>query len=346
MLAALSRRIQQGWYDGHFLLWLLLPVSLLFQGLVSIRRQAYLNGRKTVVASPCPVIVVGNINVGGSGKSPLVIWLAEKLKSEGYRPGIVSRGYGGKAPFYPFLVDARSEPAQVGDEPWMIQRRTGLPCVVDPDRPRGIRYLYESQACDVVISDDGLQHYAMARDIEIVVLDGQRKLGNGLCLPAGPLREPASRLDSVDFVVVNGGEKTDKHHTMQLEASGLFALKDFVCVNKQGERLRGNEDVHAVAGIGNPQRFFDTLTALGYRVDPHPFPDHYPFSSRDLDFGDGNKIILTEKDAVKCLGFHNKNIYYLRVDARLDVLFWPALQGKLKGQRKSTHKLGAIHDRQ
>jgi len=346
MLAALSRKIQQGWYEGHFLLYLLLPASLLFQKLVSLRRQAYLDGKKTVIASPCPVIVVGNINVGGSGKSPLVIWLAEKLKSEGYRPGIVSRGYGGKAPSYPFLVDEKSGPAQVGDEPWMIQRRTGLPCVVDPNRPRGIRHLYETQDCDIVISDDGLQHYAMARDVEIAVLDGQRRLGNGFCLPAGPLREPASRLDSVDFVVVNGGEAVDKHYAMGLEASGLFALKDFDQTNRLIKQQEANKEVHAVAGIGNPQRFFDTLTALGYRVDPHPFPDHYPFSSKDLVFDDENPVILTEKDAVKCLSFYNKNTYYLRVDAKLEAHFWPALQGKLKGLFKPAYNQGTVHDRQ
>ncbi|MBL4608082.1 MAG: tetraacyldisaccharide 4'-kinase [Pseudomonadales bacterium] len=298
MLAFLSRKIQQAWYDGHFLLWLLLPLSLLFLGVVRFRRQAYIDGKKTVVPSPCPVIVVGNINVGGSGKSPLVIWLAEKLKSEGYRPGIISRGYGGKAPSYPFLVDEDSSPSLVGDEPWMIQHRTGLPCVVDPDRPRGIRYLYETQSCDIIISDDGLQHYAMERDVEIVVLDGQRKLGNGFCLPAGPLREPASRLDSVDFVVVNGGPTSEQQYAMDLKANGFYALNGFSKGDSQKVSFEGSEEVHAVAGIGNPQRFFDTLTALGYRVDPHPFPDHYYFKAKDLDFDDENKIILTEKDAV------------------------------------------------
>lgn len=346
MLATLSRKIQQGWYEGHFLLYLLLPASLLFQKLVTLRRQAYLDGKKTVITSPCPVIVVGNINVGGSGKSPLVIWLAEKLKSEGYHPGIVSRGYGGKAPFYPFVVDERSEPAQVGDEPWMIQRRTGLPCVVDPNRPRGIRYLYENQACDIVISDDGLQHYAMTRDIEIIVLDGQRRVGNGLCLPAGPLREPVSRLDSVDFVVVNGGEAADKRYAMDLEASGLFALEDLDQPTGLTKQQQEHKEVHGVAGIGNPQRFFDTLTDLGYHVDPHPFPDHYPFSRKDLDFDDEKPVILTEKDAVKCLGFRRENTYYLRVDAKLDASFWPALQSKLKALFKPVYNQGTVHDRQ
>ena len=345
MLAALSRRIQQGWYEGHVLLWLLLPLSFLFRSLVSFRRQAYINGKKTVTPSPCPVIVVGNINVGGSGKSPLVIWLAEQLKAAGYHPGIVSRGYGGKAPVYPFAVDAQSEPAQVGDEPWMIQRRTGLPCVVDPDRPRAVQHLYDTYACDVIISDDGLQHYAMARDIEIVVLDGQRGLGNGFCLPAGPLREPASRLDSVDFVVVNGGSAGLNQYLMSLEVEGLYPLQDFNQPKEKAQQLERNEEVHGLAGIGNPQRFFDTLAALGCHVDARPFPDHYQFNSEDLDFDDENKIILTEKDAVKCLGFKKENTYYLKVDARLTASFWPALLEKLESLQPSIHNQGTIHDR-
>ena len=330
MLAGISRKIQHAWYEKHFLLWLLLPVSLVFRGLAGLRRLAYLSGYKTIVPSPCPVIVVGNINVGGSGKSPLVICLAEHLKMLGYRPGIVSRGYGGAAPTYPCAVDEQSSPAQVGDEPWMIQRRTGLPCVVDPERPRGVQYLYEHFGCNIIISDDGLQHYAMARDIEIVVLDGQRLLGNGFCLPAGPLREPANRLDSVDFVVVNGGNATFSQYAMSLNVEGLYPLTEFNEPTGEPVPFNDNEKVHAVAGIGNPQRFFDTLTTLGCDVDERPYPDHHQFSGEELEFSDNYKIALTEKDAVKCLSYGNDNAYYLKVSAKLENSFWSALQEKLK----------------
>lgn len=340
MLTSLSRMIQQAWYSEKLLLWPLIPVAYLFELFVHFRRQAYLEGRKTIVASPCPVIVVGNINVGGSGKSPLVIWLAERLQAEGYSPGIISRGYGGKASSYPCLVDINNPVEQVGDEPWMIKQRTGLPCVVDPIRPRGVQYLYDNFRCDVIISDDGLQHYAMGRDIEIVVLDGERGLGNGYCLPVGPLREPRGRLESVDFVVVNGGQPAYGQFSMELQEAGVYAVADFQNKDKQRVNIPDGEQVHAVAGIGNPQRFFDTLARMGCCVESHPFPDHHRFQQMDLDFQDNRKILLTEKDAVKCLNMQNTNFYYLKVEAQLDEHFWRGLVSKLESKISSPSKLG------
>lgn len=329
MRAIISKVIQDAWYRGHPLLYLLLPFSWLFSLLSDYRRRLYVSGKEPVLNLPGPVIVVGNITVGGTGKSPLVIWLVEKLKLAGYHPGVVSRGYGGHAPYYPFLVDHQSTAVETGDEPWMIQRRTGVPCMVDPDRARAAEELFRSHACDVIVSDDGLQHYRLPRAIEIVVIDGQRGLGNGLCLPAGPLREPAKRLQSVDYVVVNGGVPHEGAYSMQLQSSALYRLGDLTHSEKQTEPIVSGESVHAVAGLGNPQRFFDTLRALGYQVMSHPFADHHAFSASDLCFNDNKKIIMTEKDAVKCFMSDQVNAYYLEVEAHVEEALWLAIEQQL-----------------
>ncbi|MBV1874484.1 MAG: tetraacyldisaccharide 4'-kinase [Gammaproteobacteria bacterium] len=331
MFGKLSEKLQKAWYSGHRFLWVLLPLSWLFEVLAVYRRDAYLEGKKEIVTPPCPVIIVGNINVGGSGKSPLVIWLVNKLKNAGYSPGVISRGYGGKAPHYPYSVDVTSHPKHVGDEPWMIWHRTGVPCVVDPVRPRGVEYLVEIEGCNVVVSDDGLQHYALGRDIEIAVVDGARGLGNERCLPYGPLREPVSRLQSVDFVVINGrATNTDiSGYSMLLEPSEFYKVSDVALPVKAVMKLSVEERVHAIAGIGHPQRFFDTLSGLGYVFEPHAFPDHYPFTQGDLCFEDEQKILMTEKDAVKCFPFADENTYYLTVDAVVDDTLWLAVQEKL-----------------
>ncbi len=329
MRAKLSKAIQDAWYQGHPLLWFLLPLSFLFAFLSDYRRRLYVSGKKVVLDLPGPVIVVGNITVGGTGKSPLVIWLVEKLKMAGYHPGVVSRGYGGRAPCYPFFVDHQSTALESGDEPWMIQRRTGVPCMVDPDRARAAEALFRYHGCDVIVSDDGLQHYRLPRAIEIVVIDGQRGLGNGFCLPAGPLREPAKRLHSVDYVVVNGGATQEGAYSMQLQSRALYRLDDLNNTEKQAEPMVHGESVHAVAGIGNPQRFFDTLRALGYQIQPHPFADHHAFSATDLCFNDEKKIIMTEKDAVKCFTLNKTKAYYLSVEAQVDEALWLGIEHQL-----------------
>ena len=334
MLAKLSEKLQKAWYEGHSLLWLLLPLSRLFEALAVYRRSLYLEGKKEVYTAPCPVIIVGNINVGGSGKSPMVIWLVNKLKNAGYSPGVISRGYGGKAPHYPCSVDANSPPQQVGDEPWMIWHRTGVPCVVDPVRPRGVEYLVKNEGCNVIVSDDGLQHYALGRDIEIAVVDGSRGLGNARCLPYGPLREPVSRLQSVDFVVLNGRAKhvDVSGYSMSLESSEFYKVNEIALPVKTAMNPSVTEKVHAVAGIGHPQRFFDTLSGLGYSFESHAFPDHYPFSQKDLCFKDKQNILMTEKDAVKCFSFADENAYYLTVDAVVEDTLWSAIQKKLTAE--------------
>lgn len=334
MLERFNRRLQQAWYEGERWLLLLWPLSRLFAFVGSCRRGYYRGGKVSQLGLSAPVIVVGNITVGGTGKSPLTIWLVERLQQAGYKPGVVSRGYGGRAPYYPYLVDQHSTTLEAGDEPWMIQRRTGVPCMVDPNRKRAAEQLLKQQGCDVIVSDDGLQHYRLPRLLEIAVIDGRRKLGNGLCLPAGPLREPAQRLASVDFVVINdGSDQTcfdQSVHHMMLKAVAIYPVADVLRKEKQAVPMVTGESVHAVAGIGNPERFFATLRGLSYQVQAHPFADHHRFTASDLNFDDDKPIIMTEKDAVKCCGLTNVKAYYLHVAAELDEALWPAIQQQLQ----------------
>lgn len=274
------------------------------------RRYAYRNRRRCL---PTPVIVVGNISVGGNGKTPLVIYLVERLRANGRAPGIVSRGYGGRANT-PQAVSPDSDPRQVGDEAVLLAGRCRCPVVVGKDRVAAAQALLLDYACDVVVADDGLQHYALARDIEIAVIDGQRRFGNGFCLPAGPLREPPRRLREVDWVVGNGSAKAGEI-LMTLHAEHAHRLSEA----KESRALRGfRVPVHAIAGIGNPQRFFTTLREHGLTLYEHPFPDHHRFSAGDLDFGDDLPILMTEKDAVKCRPWASERCWYVPVCARLD----------------------------
>ncbi len=285
-------------------------------------------------------MVVGNITVGGTGKTPFVAELTQLLKEEGLKPGIISRGYGSRSGDYPRLVSVGDDVAECGDEPLMLVQMTEVPVVVDPDRPRGLAWLLEKQYCDVVISDDGLQHYPLHRDLEIVVLDGERRLGNGYCLPAGPLRESASRLKHVDWCVMNGD--TSGWHgvpvqPMQLEPGDLVSLapsgRKLPTKVLQQQCAQKGKTVHAVAGIGNPGRFFSTLEEMGWKVIRHPFPDHHDYTAADLAFGDNLPVIMTQKDAVKCQRFMSSEgqnqFWYLPVEARLDKAFTAALTDQI-----------------
>lgn len=322
--------LERAWYGTTRPLAPLGLVEWLFMRIARQRRAGYACGDKPVYRAPVPVIVVGNITVGGTGKTPFTLWLLAQLRSQGYKPGVISRGYGAKAAQYPCEVGPSSAAAQVGDEPLMLVQRSGCPLVIDPLRARAAAYLLKHHDCDIIISDDGLQHYALARDLEIAIIDAQRGLGNRRCLPVGPLREPPSRLAEVDYVVVNGDALsggTDDFgvgagHRMLLQPGGLRYL-DGAAADLLPQR------VHAVAGIGNPQRFFATLTQLGYEVVPHPFPDHRAFRSQDLEFGDSLPLLMTEKDAVKCRAFASHNRYYLPVDARLPQAFTDDLLGRI-----------------
>jgi tetraacyldisaccharide 4'-kinase len=311
----------------------LLPLSVLFGLVAALRRGLYRAGLLRAIRLPVPVIVVGNISVGGTGKTPLALWLADFLRQQGYHPGIISRGYGGGTQDA-VAVDVRSDPALVGDEPLLLARKSGCPVWVGRDRVAAGKALLRAHAeCDVLLSDDGLQHYRLDRDMEIVVVDGERKFGNGLLLPAGPLREGVSRLMSVDAVVVNGGSlKADmrlrNEFEMSLEGEVFYPL----CEPELRARAAdfGGKKLHAVAGIGNPQRFFAHLSRLGLVFEEHAFPDHWVFRPQDLDYGDADALLMTEKDAVKCAGFADERYWALAVEAILPPAFGQIVLQKLR----------------
>ncbi len=284
--------------------------------LAAIRRTLYRTGILTSVKLPVPTIVVGNITVGGSGKTPLTLWLAQQLIDSGWHPGIISRGYGGTATS-PLAVHASSSPDEAGDEAVLMAQRKLCPVWIGRDRVNVARALLQAHPeCDIVLSDDGLQHYRLQRDFEIAVVDGVRRFGNGFLLPAGPLREPISRLTQVDAVVIHGGMATQNQHSMQLFGESFYNLLNpntsAHAVDFYGQRL------HSIAGIGHPQRFFSHLNRLGLKVQTHPFPDHHRFMPADLVYTDADAILMTEKDAVKCTTFANEKCWVLRVDAQLD----------------------------
>ena len=320
------KRLVQHWYSPRAPLWLL-PFSWLFLLLVTLRRLAYRIGLLKSEKLPVPVVVVGNISVGGTGKTPLAAWLIKMLQQRGYRPGIITRGYGGQAQQWPQWVTAESDPVLVGDEPVLLAQRCGCPVVAAPDRILAARMLLGQGNCNILISDDGLQHYRLQRDVEIVVIDGVRRFGNGHCLPAGPLREPVSRLKRVDYRVVNG-RAGDGEIEMTLLPERLVSLFDGNSETALAD-LHGQQ-VHAVAGIGNPARFFELLRQNGLTVIEHAYPDHYPFKADDINFADELPILMTEKDAVKCRHFATARIWYLPVQAQLDGSFADRLMQQIK----------------
>lgn len=311
-MSGLEQGISAAWYRSAPWLWLLRPLECLFRTVAASRRLLYRAGVLRSYRAPVPVVVVGNITVGGTGKTPIVIALVEALQHKGLRVGVVSRGYGASATDFPHRVGPASTAQQCGDEPLLIFHRTGAPCVVAPDRAAAVRELLAAEQVDVVISDDGLQHYALARDLEIAVVDATRGIGNGFCLPAGPLREPPSRLQSVDFLLQRGGEGEDG---VRYRAEALVNLH----TAQQLPVLAGDQlsEVHAVAGIGQPQQFFATLEEAGFQLESHAFPDHHQFSAADFQSLAGRPIIMTEKDAVKCRDIAGEQAWYLRISAVL-----------------------------
>lgn len=312
---AFSERLLQAWYQGHPALGLLRPLEALYRRIALRKRADYLEGRRQAYRAPVPVIVVGNVTVGGTGKTPMILWLIDHCRARGLKVGVVSRGYGAKPPSLPWRVRAEQNAAQAGDEPLMIVLRSGVPLVIDPDRPAAVRALLAEEPVDLILCDDGLQHYRLARDLELVLIDAARGLGNRRCLPAGPLREPAERLESVDAVLYNGASS---------DPAGAFSfvLRPSALVNlRSGERgdlthFPPGQQVHALAGIGNPRRFFATLEALHWRPVPHAFPDHAAYSAEQLQFSPPLPLLMTEKDAVKCRAFAAADWWYLAVDAQ------------------------------
>ena len=321
-----SSFVVDSWYNKSIWLYLLYPFSLLFSYLTSRRRRKFLKDKNKSYKSEIPIIVVGNLTIGGTGKTPLVKYIATELINRGYKPGIVSRGYGGK--FKETLkVDENTSVKETGDEA-QILAKLNIPFYIDKNRVRAVDKINKNHDCDVIISDDGLQHYKMKRNIEIAVIDGKRRFGNKLTFPAGPLRESIKRLDSVDFIVNNTGPTEEKEFLMNISPSEFVHLKS-------GKSYKIDEwpmhnQVHAVAGLGNPGRFFDLLGKLGFDIIRHPFPDHHNFLSSDIFYLDHLPIVMTEKDASKCKDFDNNKIWYLKIDADVNNKFIDQLQNKLE----------------
>jgi tetraacyldisaccharide 4'-kinase len=324
------------WYSRNLPALLLWPLSLLFQMLIWLRRQGYRRGWLTSYRLAVPVIVVGNIVVGGSGKTPLLTRLAELLRDAGYNPGIISRGYGAQSDHWPRRVVPDSDALAVGDEPVLLARRCGCPVVVDPDRVTAAQTLLRTYDCDVLLSDDGLQHYRLDRDIEIAVIDSAGYPGNGFCLPAGPLREPPQRLESVDFIVRHQtrspyyGDLTTRRVSYNMILLATYAVNLHDPASTRLLSSFTDAAVHAVAGIAHPGRFFNMLMQMGIDVIPHAFPDHHRFTGKDLLFADEKPVLMTEKDAVKCSGLIDSRYWYVPVQTQLDSEFEQLLLARLK----------------
>ncbi len=288
------KRLDHYWYSQNPVAWLMLPLSWLFCAVAVLRRSMYQNRILRSYDVPVPVIIVGNISVGGTGKTPLLIALSDFLVQHGYKPGVISRGYGA-AISGEYSLSADDDAAMCGDEPVLIHQRTACPVVIGKDRVAAAEKLLAEYDCDVILSDDGMQHYRLNRDVEIAVVDMQRKFGNGFCLPAGPLREPLSRLSKVNMVVYHGNSTEKYHFTLQFgEAVNLVTGEQ-----KTLESFAAGT-IHAVAGIGHPQRFFTQLRSVGLSVIEHDFPDHHQYTSSDIEYSDDAPVLMTEKDAVKC----------------------------------------------
>jgi len=329
------RLIEKVWFFQHsakwFLVPLLLPLTLIFSLLSAIRRKCFKCGLFKSYTVDVPIIVVGNIGIGGNGKTPVVLYLIEQCQAQGINVGVISRGYGGQAVEYPYLLTENSTAKEAGDEPFLIYQRHNIPVVVGSDRVASAELLVK-KGCELIIADDGLQHYRLKRDIELIVIDSKRQFGNGLLLPAGPLRESLWRLKTVDALIYNGeltskikSERTDNilKITMTLAASKVINLKTEQCLSiadfQQNYLSEGDKLINAIAGIGDPSRFFKTLTDIGFCLDKSVgFVDHQEYNENQLiDFSDDIPLLMTEKDAVKCKRFAKGNHWYLPVDAQI-----------------------------
>jgi tetraacyldisaccharide 4'-kinase len=323
----LINQLESAWYGHGRAPWWTGPLSGLYGAATSLRRALYRLGWLRSTRLAVPVIVIGNLSVGGTGKTPLTIAVGERLRALGWKPGVVSRGYGGTQ-HEPMLLTDASTPSQVGDEPCLIHA-AGLPVAIGRDRAAAAALLL-GRGCDVVIADDGLQHYALGRDVEICVIDGVRRFGNGRLLPAGPLREPMSRLDDVDFRVCNGGDAARGEYAMQLRGDEAVALLDG---RRQSLASFRGQRVHAVAAIGNPARFFSSLRAAGIEPIEHAFADHHAFVAAELDFVDQLPLLMTDKDAVKCRGFAQPHWWRVPVRADMAEAFHAALDERLRAKK-------------
>ena len=320
--------LERAWHKRAGWLILLWPVSVLFQALTKIRR-AVQQSKQRPADLTTPLIVIGNISLGGTGKTPLLITLSQELQKQGFKPGIISRGYSGRAPSYPLAVNSDSDVSQSGDEAFLIAQKTGCPVYVDPDRSAALHALLLHEDVDVVLSDDGLQHYKLYRDLEIVVVDGQRLFSNGFCMPAGPLRESMRRLNEVQHIVVNGEPAREipqlaRASKMQLEPRTLVNLVSGEKRPFAGAPFNMGNKLQAVSALGNPQRFYTLLERLPYELETFSFPDHHSFTAADFKqqgIDDHQPVVMTEKDAVKCRQFAKNNFWYLSVEVKLESQF-------------------------
>jgi tetraacyldisaccharide 4'-kinase len=329
MKRSFSAWIAESWYRDSLIGPCLSPLSLIYGGVVRLRKKLYALGILQKCRLPVPVIVVGNLTVGGTGKTPLIIWLARFLKEAGYKPGIISRGYGGQSQYWPQWVDSNSDPKTVGDEAKLIANLTGCPMAVAPLRAAAGKMLLDRASCNIILSDDGLQHYALDRDMEIAVIDGTRRFGNGYCLPSGPLREPITRLNEVDAVIVNGEKSIENEFSMRLQGDTAVNL---MTGEKKPLREFAGLPCHALAGIGNPERFFKQLALSGLTCQTHAFPDHYPYRREDIEFGDDWPVLMTDKDAVKCRAFAGNQHWRIPVVAVPEPAFSERLLNLLREQ--------------
>lgn len=313
------------WYKKNSISYSLLPFSFLYILICTLHRwfcKIFYQYK-----SPVPVIVVGNMTVGGTGKTPLVIYLVKLLQDQGYKPGVISRGYGGNNKNYPLNLETNSKVINTGDEALLIFRRAQCPVVIGPDRNAAIKLLLQKNTCNIIISDDGLQHHKLKADIKIALIDNAIGFGNNFCLPAGPLREPISRLQLVDFIIKNYNTNINNDDFgMSLEPIIFYNLKD-ASITRQAIYFK-DKIIHAVAGIGNPSRFFETLRQLGLIIIEHTFPDHYRFKKSDFPFFK-EIVIITEKDAIKCDTIIDSNFWCLSVQARLSSRFEELLLNKI-----------------
>ena len=331
----LERWLTSVWYNERGGGWWLAPLGWLTRALVGLRTWVYRKGLLSQCRLPVPVIVVGNVTVGGTGKTPLVAWLVRRLQALGATPGIVCRGYRGASREWPLLVTASTDAALAGDEAVMLAQHSGVPVAAGPDRCAAGRLL-AGQGVDLVISDDGLQHYRLRRDLEIAVIDGARRLGNRRFIPAGPLREPAGRLGKVDYVVVNGEAAPDvAAGALVMEVDGELAVS---IADRSQRPLEQFARAHAVAGIGNPARFFALLRRHRVDVIEHPLADHVSLTPGHFDFDDGLPILMTEKDAVKAAPFATQRMWFVPVAAR----FAPADAGRLQTGLETLCKGAAV----
>ncbi len=331
IMSLLASRIEKSWYGDKWWNAWLLPLSGLFFLLSHGRRLWLTRVVKAKKVNAIPLVVIGNINVGGTGKTPLTCTLVEMLSKRGISVGIISRGYGSNAPYYPYAISQGESACIVGDEPKLLRDRLACPVVIGSDRNAAIELLSQ-QGVDLILSDDGLQHYKMARDYEVVVLDATRKLGNNWLLPAGPLREGRWRLDTVDAVILNGSDEVDE---------GMKIVPSAWVNAKTGERKRldffRGQKMHALAGIGNPERFFSTLDELAVEHVDHVFADHHGFIATDLELADdfSTQLVMTEKDWVKCAAFADENMWYLEINAHLNAMLQTKLMNELTALVKS-----------